>query len=95
MTPEELAKSPDFMPIFPTPPKDGIPLGSMTATLCQHSVNEPQATTDGAIKELKRTAAMRGARALSSVSMRSGFARIEECYSSAEATGEAFAIPNQ
>ncbi|MGE3306372.1 MAG: hypothetical protein AB7I52_10415 [Rhizobiaceae bacterium] len=94
MTPEELAKSPDFMPIFPTAPDRGVLIGPVTAQLCQHSPKEPKATKEAAINELKRTAAMRGARALAGVSMREGFARIEECYSSAEATGTAYAIPN-
>lgn len=94
MTPEQLAKSPDFMPIFPTAPDNGVLIGPVMAQICQHSPNEPKATTEAAIKEMKRTAAMRGARALAGVSMREGFARIEECYSSAEATGTAYAIPN-
>lgn len=95
MTPEELAKSPDFMPIFPSAPEGGTFIGALTATVCQHQSSEPAATTDQAVKELKRTAAMRGARALGNVSMRTGTVRLEECMTSAEATGDAYAIPNQ
>jgi hypothetical protein len=95
MTAEELARSPDFMPVFPTAPSDGILIGEVSATLCQRQASEPEATTDRAIREMKRTAALRGAKVLTGVSARTGVARLEECHTSAAATGTAYSLPPQ
>jgi hypothetical protein len=95
MTAEELARNPDFMPVFPTAPANGILIGEVSAMVCQRLASEPEATTDRAIRELKRTAALRGARVLSGVSMRSGVVRIEECHTSASAAGTAWDVPRQ
>jgi len=95
MTPEELARSPDFMPVFPTAPSDGILIGEVSAMLCQRQASEPEATTDRAIREMKRTAALRGAKVLTGVSARTGVARLEECHTSAAANGTAYTLPPQ
>jgi hypothetical protein len=95
MTAEELARNPDFMPIFPTAPANGILIGEVSAMLCQHQASEPEATTDRAIRELKRTAALRGARVLTGVNARTGVVRIEECHTSASANGVAYDVPRQ
>jgi hypothetical protein len=95
MTPEELARNPDFMPVFPTAPANGILIGDVSAMLCQHQASEPEATTDRAIREMKRTAAMRGAKVLTGVNARTGVARLEECHTSASANGVAYGLPPQ
>jgi len=87
MSSADLIKSPQYMGIRPTVPKNVQVIGPIDVTFCQKKIPEGPATADQMMTLLRIAAAQKGATAMAEVSYHLNGPQTDTCFSTATAHG--------